>query len=106
VIVARYNLAMQFLTISRRRTDAFPPEAFTSELIARESRRVQELYSAGILRQIWRRGDMGGAAIVWEAATEAEVQAALDSLPVKQAGMMEIVAFVPLHPYTGFCPAQ
>jgi muconolactone delta-isomerase len=97
---------MQFLSLSRRRTDAFPPEAFTPELAARESARVKEMYAAGILRQIWRRGDIPGAVMLWEAASEAEVRAALGSLPINQAGMLEIVALVPLQPYPAFGPAQ
>jgi muconolactone delta-isomerase len=96
---------MQFLSLSRRRTDAFPPQAFTPELAARETQRVKELYAAGLLRQIWKRGDLPGAAILWEAAGEAEVRAALDSLPIAQAGMLEILAVVPLAPYPGFGPA-
>ena len=60
-----------FYPFSRRRTDAFPPEAFTPELNAREGQRVKELYASGLLRQIWKRGDVAGAAIVWEAASEA-----------------------------------
>lgn len=95
---------MQFLTLSRRRTDAFPPEAFTAELVAREGRRVKELYAAGILRQVWRRGDAPGAAILWEASSEAQVREAIDSLPIAQAGMLELVALVPLEPYPGFAP--
>jgi muconolactone delta-isomerase len=97
---------MQFLSLSRRRTDAFPPEAFTPELMSRESQRVKELYTSGILRQIWLRGDIPGASILWEANSEAEVRAALDSLPVNQAGLLEIVALVPLQPYPGFGPAK
>ncbi|MGB7546401.1 MAG: muconolactone Delta-isomerase family protein [Terracidiphilus sp.] len=97
---------MQFLSLSRRRTDAFPPEAFTPELIAREGQRVKELYAAGLLRQLWKRGDIPGAAILWEAASEAEVRSALDSLPIFQAGMLEILALVPLEPYPGFGPAK
>ncbi|HEY2861825.1 MAG TPA: muconolactone Delta-isomerase family protein [Terracidiphilus sp.] len=93
---------MQFLTLSRRRTDAFPPEAFTAELVGREARRVKELYAVGILRQVWRRGDAAGAAIVWEASGEAQVREAIDSLPIAQAGMLELVALVPLEPYPGF----
>jgi muconolactone delta-isomerase len=96
---------MQFLSLSRRRLDAFPPEAFTSELAGRETGRVRELYAAGILRQIWKRGDMPGAALLWEAASEAEVRAAIESLPIYQAGMLEIVALIPLEPYPGFGPA-
>jgi muconolactone delta-isomerase len=101
----RYNFSMQFLSISRRRVDAFPPEAFTPELVAREGNRVRELYASGILRQVWRRGDIPGAAILWEAASEAEVRAALDSLPIKQVGMLEIVVVAPLEPYPGFGPS-
>jgi muconolactone delta-isomerase len=97
---------MQFLFLSRRRVDAFPPEAFTPELIARESARVKELYSAGLLRQIWRRGDVPGATLIFEAASEAEARAAIESLPIYQAGMMEIAALIQLHPYPGFCPAS
>jgi len=101
----RYNLSMQFLSLSRRRIDAFPPEAFTPELMARETQRAKELYASGLLRQIWRRGDIPGAAILWEAASEAEVRAALDSLPIAQAGMLEILLVAPLAPYPGFGPA-
>jgi muconolactone delta-isomerase len=97
---------MQFLTLSRRRTDVFPPEAFTPELSAHESNRVRELYAAGILRQIWMRGDMPGASILWEAGSGAEVREALDSLPIFKAGMLEILALVPLKPYPGFGPSK
>ena len=93
---------MQFLSLSRRRTDAFPPEAFTSELAAHEAQRVKELYAAGTLRQVWLRGDTPGASILWEAAAEAEVREAIASLPIFKAGMLEIVALVPLHPYPAF----
>jgi muconolactone delta-isomerase len=93
---------MQFISISRRKTDLFPAEAFTPELLAAETARVKELYAAGLLRQIWKRGDVPGAVILWEAASEAEVREAIASLPIAQAGMLEVVAFVPLAPYPGF----
>lgn len=101
-----YNLRMQFLSLSRRRTAEFPPEAFTPELVAGEGNRVKELYVAGTIRQIWRRGDMAGAAIVWEAGSEAEVREALGTLPLAMAGLLEIVVVVPLEPYAGFGPAK
>lgn len=97
---------MQFMTLSRRRTDAFPPEAFTAELVQKEGNRVKEMYAAGILRHIWRRGDLPGAVIVWEAANEAEVRAAIDSLPIAQAGMLELTALIPLEPYPAFGPSK
>jgi len=97
-----YNSSMQYLSLSRRRADAFSPEAFTPELMARETERVKELYASGLLRQIWKRGDIPGAAILWEAPSEAKVRAALVSLPIFEAGMLEILALVPLEPYPGF----
>jgi muconolactone delta-isomerase len=97
---------MQFLSLSRRRTDAFPPEAFTPELVAQEGARIKEMYAAGILRQIWARGDAGGAAILWEAPGDADVRTALDSLPIFKAGMLEISFLVPLKPYAGFGPPK
>ena|SRR5215469_10077149 len=97
---------MQFLTLSRRRTDTFPPEAFTPELLAHEGARVRELHAAGILRQIWLRGDVPGASILWEADSEADVRAAIDSLPIFKAGMLEILALVPLKPYPGLAPPK
>lgn len=93
---------MQFLTISRRKTDVFGPEAFTPELSAQESQRVRELYASGILRQIWRRGDQPGACILWEAASEDEVRAAIASLPLAQRGMIESIFCASLAPYPGF----
>ena len=99
-----YNVLMQFLSISRRLVDKFPPEAFTPELLARETARVRELYAAGALRQVWKRGDVPGATILWEADSKADVEAAIASLPIFQAGLLEVAALIPLEPYPGFCP--
>ena len=87
-------------------TDRFPAEAFTPELIAAEAQRVRELYATGMLRQVWKRGDTPGAAIVWEAASEVEVRAAVASLPIFKAGMLELVTLVPLEPFAGFGPVK
>ena len=95
---------MQFISLSRRLVDKFPVEAFTPELLGRETARVRELYASGLLRQIWKRGDMPGASILWEAESEGEVRAAIHSLPIFAAGLLEIVALVPLEPYPGFGP--
>jgi muconolactone delta-isomerase len=97
---------MQFISISRRRTDAFPPEAFTAELVGGEATRVKELYVAGNLRQIWKRADTPGACILWEAGSVEEVRATLETFPLFQAGMLEIVTLVPLEPYAGFGPSR
>ena len=97
---------MQFLSMSLRKVDEFGAEAFTPELSAAEAQRVKELYAAGVLRQVWLRGDAPGAAILWEAASEAEVRAAIESLPINKAGMLEITALVELKPYPGFAAAK
>jgi muconolactone delta-isomerase len=95
---------MQFLSLSRRKIAEFGAEAFTPELVAAEGERVKQLYAEGKLRQVWRRGDTAGAAILWEAADESDVRAALESLPLYQAGLLELATVVPLHPYPGFGP--
>ena len=90
--------------MSRRRVESFSAEAF-AQLSGPESQRVKELYAAGILRQIWLRGDVGGAVLLWEAASEAEVRAAIESLPIFEAGMLELIVLAPLKPYPGFGPS-
>jgi len=94
----------QFLSLSRRKIAEHGAEAFTPELVAAEGERVKQMYAEGTLRQVWRRGDTAGAAILWEAADEAAARAAIESLPLFQAGLLEIVSLVPLHPYPGFGP--
>jgi muconolactone delta-isomerase len=96
---------MQFLSLSRRLVDKFPPEAFTPELIAGEGARVREFYLSGLIRQVWKRGDTPGASILWEATSKEEVQAAIESFPLFKAGLLEVVALIPLEPYAGFGPA-
>jgi len=95
---------VQFISVSRRRTEVFPAEAWTPELVAAEGQRVRELYAAGVVRTIWRRRDMPGAAMILEAASEDEARAALESLPLAQKGMLEIVVFTELEPYPAFGP--
>lgn len=95
---------MQFIILTRRRTDAFPPDTWTSELLEQEAQRARELYAAGVIRNIWRRKDMPGAAILLEASTEDEAREAISSLPLARHGMLEVVALTPLEPYPGFGP--
>ena len=42
--------------------------------------------------------------MLFEAADAASVRSELDTLPLVKAGMMEVVALVPLNPYPGFGP--
>jgi muconolactone delta-isomerase len=95
---------MQFLVVTRRRTEAFAAEAFTPELLEAEQQRVRELYAAGQLRQIWRRGDMPGACLMFEAETVQDVRDAIGTLPLAQRGMLEVMTLTPLQPYPGMGP--
>ncbi|HZY63932.1 MAG TPA: muconolactone Delta-isomerase family protein [Edaphobacter sp.] len=95
---------MQFFVLTRRKTDQFPADKWTPELLEQESQRVRELYSTGVLRSIWRRKDEPGAVLLLEAASEAEARDAASSLPLARLGMLELVALTPLEPYPGFGP--
>jgi muconolactone delta-isomerase len=94
---------MQFMTLSRRRTEKFSDADFAPHM-ANEAQEARALYAEGFLRQIWRRDDLAGACILWEAETEAKVRELLNRLPLVQAGMLEIIALIPLKPYPGFGP--
>lgn len=92
----------QFLVLSRRRTESYVDADFDA-LIPAETQRVRELYAAGVVRQIWLRGDVPGAAFLVEADTEQEARGAVDALPMATSGLSEFTV-LPLSPYRGFGP--
>lgn len=94
---------MQFITLSRRVTERFSDADFAPHLEA-EAQRARALYLEGFIRQIWHRGDMGGACLLVEADSEKMVREKLETLPLVVAGMLEVTAIVPLKPYGGFGP--
>lgn len=91
---------MQFLSISRRRTDLFGPEEFDKRLEA-EAQRVRELYGEGKVRNIWSREDIPGAVMLLEAGSLEEARSFVDSLPLARAGMLE-VQLLPIKGYRAF----
>lgn len=93
---------MQFLTISRRRTERFTDAEFSAR-VAEEVAQARVLYASGFIRQIWHRCDVAGACILVEADSEAQVREQLNTLPLVGAEMLE-VTIIPLRPYAGFCP--
>jgi muconolactone delta-isomerase len=95
---------MQFITVTKRRVDQFPAAMWTPELIEAESERVRTLYAEGKVRSIWRRKDMPGAVILLEAASKEEALATLDTLPLMQRNMLEVITMTELEPYPGFGP--
>jgi len=96
---------MQFAVLTRRKTDQFTDAQFAPVLEA-EAEHVRELYAEGFTRQIWMRGDTPGAFMMVEATDEHEARNKLTTLPLYQAGMLEIVAVVSLKPYRAFCPKK
>jgi hypothetical protein len=75
-------------------------EQFRPHLQA-EAARVWELYQAGIVRELYFRGDWPGAVLVLECAGTDETQTVLNSLPLVQAGLISF-DLIPLVPYPGF----
>jgi hypothetical protein len=94
---------MQFLSLSRRRSDRFS-EAEFAKLLEAEVAQARVLYADGFIRQIWHRGDFPGACILLEADSLEQARARLHTLPMVRTGMLE-VSIVPLVPYAGFSPA-
>lgn len=102
-VVARpeYQSQMQFMTVSRRRTESYSEAEFAQHLEA-EAERARTLYSEGFIRQIWNRGDAPGACLLVEANDEEAVRTQLGTLPLVRNGMLEVTAVIPLLPYRGF----
>jgi muconolactone delta-isomerase len=94
---------MQFLTVSRRRTEAFSEADFAARR-EDEVAQARALYSEGFLRHVWTRGDIPGACFLIEADSEAQVREKLNTLPLYRAGMVEF-SIIPLKPYVGFTRA-
>ena len=71
------------------------------KLLREEARRVWELYRANVLREIYFRADRPQAVLVLECETISDAEAALKTLPLVQAGLIES-EIIPLAPYPGF----
>jgi muconolactone delta-isomerase len=95
---------MQFLAMSRRRTEQFSDAEFAARVEA-EVAQARVLYAEGFFRQLWHRGDVPGACLLIEADSEEHVRTRLSTLPMVQAGMLDI-SVIPLKPYAGFCPPR
>jgi hypothetical protein len=89
---------MQFLVLA-----AVKEGVSDGQLLRAEAARVWELYAAGVVRAVHYRGDVPGAVLTLEAANPEEATQAAESLPLAQAGLLELQV-IPLSPYTGFGP--
>ncbi|MDB5072524.1 MAG: hypothetical protein JWM87_3635 [Candidatus Eremiobacteraeota bacterium] len=94
----------QFIALARRNYDDHAEAEFTGESLEAEAERARELYADGVFREVWSRKDHPGAVLLIEAASLDDAQAALESLPLRQRGMLFVDAVVPLSPYRGFGP--
>jgi hypothetical protein len=92
---------MQFLTLSRRRA-TLPREVDFHRRLEAEAGLVHDLRQAGIIRQIWHRGDAPGECLLIEAQNEESARAILEMSPLVRTGIFEIDAVVPLRSYDGF----
>ncbi len=73
---------------------------FSSHLPA-EAAKVWDLYQTGLVREIYFRQDQSTAVLVLECDGVDEARAALNELPLVQAGLITF-DLIPLKPYPGF----
>jgi hypothetical protein len=94
---------MQFLSIVRRRTEAFSDEEF-APLLEPEAEALRKLYIAGAVRNIWSREDKLGAVALIEADSLDGARSIVETFPLVQRGMLEVELLIPLRGYRGFGP--
>ncbi len=90
---------MKILALERELPGA-PPEKF-QRLGREEARRVWELHQAGVLRELYFRGDQPAAVFMLECDSLEEAASVLLELPLVKAGLIEF-DLIPLRAYTGF----
>lgn len=89
---------MKLLALEVENPDVSPDD-FQPHRVA-EARRVWELYLDGTLREIYFRADRTLAVLALECDDVAQARAALDTLPLVKAGLVEFEV-IPLVPYPG-----
>ena len=72
-----------------------------SSLVEAEGRRTAELVGSGVVQHVWLKADWSGAVLVLSGEDEAEARAAVDSLPIAQAGLTTFVLTPLLVPPPG-----
>jgi muconolactone delta-isomerase len=66
-----------------------------------EAEQAYALYAAGVLRELYFRADRASAVLVLECASLEAARAALATLPLVAAGLIDF-ELIPLAPYPGF----
>jgi hypothetical protein len=90
---------MKVLALGRDTAPADDPRF--AEVRPAEARRVWELYQADVVREMYFRADRPNGVLVLEVPDLAAARAAIDSLPLVVAGLIDF-DLVPLKPYPGF----
>jgi muconolactone delta-isomerase len=93
---------MKFLAIVRRKSEVFTEDQIAAYLEP-EAERVRELYTQGIFRAVYSRGDVKGAVVELECPSSDEANQVMQTMPFAQQGMID-VQIIPLLPYRGFAP--
>ena len=93
-----YDAAMQYIAIANVGPGA--PMEMVELLTEPEARRVWDLYTAGVVRSVWYRADSPGAVLLLEAGDAEQARAAIASLPMVEAGLLQ-TELIPLAPYDG-----
>lgn len=66
-----------------------------------EAARAWELHQAGIIRELYFRGDRAEAVLILECDSPDQCRSVLNTLPLVRAGLIDFEV-VPLVPYPGF----
>jgi hypothetical protein len=90
---------MKILALERE-TPGHTGEDFVPHLKA-EAKRVWALHQEGVIRELYFRADRSEAILVLECADLEKARAALGSLPLVRAGLIDF-ELIPLRPYPGF----
>ena len=91
---------MQYLVVVQTKQEFVddPP----SEVLAKEQARGRELYGSGDLRQSWELdSDRPGVVCLYEAASEDELRSVLDTYPLIQRGIGDVLV-MPLKPDSAY----
>jgi muconolactone delta-isomerase len=92
-----------FIAIARRDYDRFTVADFTQDLLDAEAEQARRLYADGVFRQVWGHTSPAGAVILLEADSLDAAHAALRTLPLDQAGMLQVEVLT-VSGYRGFFP--
>lgn len=74
---------------------------FTPEIMAAEALQAWRLHQAGVIRELYFHDEQDSAVLILECSSVAEADAALASLPMVGAGLIQFDV-LPLRAYPGF----